>query len=73
MSLEKRMEQHNTGFYKNSYTSKTKDWKLFLSFECKDRIQARKIEAHIKRMKSRKYIQDLLNYPDIIEELLEKY
>ena len=72
-SLDKRIEQHNAGFYKNSYTSKTKNWKLFLSFECKDRIQARKIETHIKKMKSRKYIQDLLKYPDIIEELLEKY
>ena len=71
-SLDERIAQHNTGVYKNSYTSKTNNWKLFLSFECKDRIQARKIETHIKKMKSRKYIQDLRKYPNIIEELLEK-
>ena len=73
LSLDKRIEQHNTRFYKNSYTSKMNNWELFWSFECKDRIQARKIETHIKKMKSRKYIQDLLKYPDIIEKLLEKY
>jgi len=35
--------------------------------------QARMIETHIKRMKSRKYIENLMKYPAIAEKLKEKY
>jgi putative endonuclease len=59
MDLSKRVDEHNIGFYNNSFTSKTNDWKVFLQIECLDRSQARKIESHIKKMKSLKYIQDL--------------
>jgi hypothetical protein len=30
-------------------------------------------ENHFKRMKSRKYIEDLKNYPELGERLIEKY
>ncbi len=69
LDLEKRIKEHNTSFYENSFTSKAKDWKLFLSIDCKDRIQARKVETHIKKMKSKKYILDIKKYPEIIEKL----
>ena len=69
VDLEARIKEHNTSFYENSYTSKVKDWKLFLSIDCKNRIQARKIETHIKKMKSKKYILDIKKYPEIIEKL----
>jgi len=69
VDLENRILEHNTSFYKKSYTSKIKDWKLFLLIECKDRIQARKIETHIKKMKSKKYFIDIKKYPEIIEKL----
>ncbi|MFP2997033.1 GIY-YIG nuclease family protein [Spongiivirga sp. MCCC 1A20706] len=73
IDLDKRLNEHNEGYYNNSYTSLSNDWKLILSITCHDRIQARKIEGHIKRMKSRKYIEDLVKYPEIIEKLREKY
>ena len=34
---------------------------------------ARKTEAHIKRMKSRKYIENLKLYPEMMEKLILKY
>jgi len=38
-----------------------------------DYEQARKIEKQIKRMKSKKYIENLKKYPDIVKKLIEKY
>ncbi|MBT8263767.1 MAG: GIY-YIG nuclease family protein [Muriicola sp.] len=73
MDLSNRVVEHNTGFYRNSYTAKTNDWTVFLQIECLNRSQARKIENHIKKMKSLKYIQDLKRYPNIILKLKENY
>jgi len=53
--------------------SKANDWELFLKIVCKDRVQARKIETHIKSMKSKKYINDLKDYPEIINRLIQRY
>ena len=69
VDIEKRIKEHNTNFYNKSFTTKAKDWKLFLLIDCKDRVQARKVETHIKKMKSKKYIQNLVKYPEIIEKL----
>jgi len=73
VDIEERVKEHNSGFYKNAFTSKADDWRLFLKIECKDRTQARKIETHIKSMKSRKYINNLKDYPEIIDKLLQRY
>ena len=29
--FKNRLEEHKTGFYKNSFTAKAQDWELFLS------------------------------------------
>ncbi|WP_411029614.1 GIY-YIG nuclease family protein [Spongiimicrobium sp. 3-5] len=73
LDIEKRIADHNTGFYKGSWTTQTNDWELFLKIACSSRSQARKIEAHIKKMKSSKYIQDLNRYPEIVEKLKNRY
>jgi putative endonuclease len=36
-------------------------------------MQARKIENHIKRMKSKKYIKDLKSYSELSEKLFNQY
>jgi hypothetical protein len=41
-----------------------------LEFLCATFTQARRIENHIKRMKSRKYIMNLKTYPEMMEKLL---
>ena len=71
--LEKRIHEHNMSFYRNPYARKAKDWKLLFQINCTTIEQALKIERHLKRMKSRKYLMDLIKYPDIAEKLLLKY
>ena len=64
---------HNQSGYGNHFTSKANDWELFLLLPCDLVAQSMKIEKHIKRMKSRKYIQNLRTYPEIFEKLKLKY
>jgi len=68
-----RLEEHNTVRNPNAFTSKGIPWDLYYFIQCESRIQARRIEAHIKRMKSKRYIQNLSVYPEIERRLLEKY
>ncbi|GAB3420835.1 hypothetical protein GCM10027516_17770 [Niabella aquatica] len=68
-----RLNKHFSGYYAGKFTSIADDWELFLEIHCLQVTQAFKIETHIKRMKSRKYIENLKRYPDIINMLLEKY
>jgi len=72
-NVEKRLELHNAGVFNKSSTKKAKDWKVVYKLECKNRGQARKIESHIKRMKSRKYIENIIRYEEIGLKLLSKY
>lgn len=69
-----RLSRHLTNYYGIlKFTAKADDWEPFINIECKNFEQALKIEAHIKKMKSKKYIENLQYYPDIITKLLEKY
>ena len=64
-------------FHQNSesrkFTYKAKDWIVFKTIECHSKSQALAIERHIKRMKSKIYIENLSKYPEMIENLLNKY
>ena len=68
-----RFEDHLYKIYPESFTSKSEDWKLFLLIENLSYSQARSIEIHIKKMKSKVYIQNLARYPGIIDRLKERY
>jgi putative endonuclease len=68
-----RLKKHNDKSYGSAYTAFTNEWELFLEIKCSSFAQAINIERHIKRMKSRQYLFNLLNYPEIIQRLLEKY
>ena len=73
-SIENRIEKHNIGFYGvKKYTYTVDDWELFYSILCESRVQAIRIEQHIKKMKSRIYIHNLKKYPEITKKLLKKY
>ncbi|MEQ9016981.1 MAG: GIY-YIG nuclease family protein, partial [Marinovum algicola] len=61
-----RLKQHLSKAFPHAFTTKADDWVVFLSFQCENKKQSIQIEKHIKRMKSRKYIQDLKKYPEII-------
>src|SRR6267154_2568501 len=68
-TLSERINKHNTSYYGRHFTSQVKDWELYLGIACSSIEQARKMETYIKRMKSRKYIQDLKRYPEMIDKL----
>ena len=72
--IQRRIEKHNASFYGGKkYNHQTNDWELFHYIECKSIGQAIRIKKHIKRMKSRRYINNLIKYPKISEKLLLKY
>jgi len=74
LNPEERLRRHLIDYYgNNKFTSMVKDWEIFFVIECSTLVQARKIEQHLKRMKSKKYIRNLKNYPEIMVSLLKRY
>ncbi len=68
-----RLTFHNN-IEKNTNSTKTGiPWEFYWCLEVQDRILARKIESHIKLMKSTKYYSDLKSYPEISHKLIQKY
>ncbi|MBK7651854.1 MAG: GIY-YIG nuclease family protein [Flammeovirgaceae bacterium] len=73
-SFPERLIEHNTGAYGSSkFTAASNDWEEFLLIKCESVSQAKKIEAHIKRMKSSNYILNLKIYPEMISKLRDRY
>jgi len=58
-NLEKRLLEHNGGI--SDYTSKASDWLLKYSESFPSRELAMKREKEIKKKKSRKYLEWLIN------------
>ncbi len=73
LDLETRLKEHLNKQFNKSYTARADDWLIFLKIDNLAYEQARKIEQHIKKMKSKKYILNLKKYPEIIEKLIIKY
>ena len=68
-----RLKQHNQGFYKSASSKIASDWIIFWKLKCATRKQALKIEAHIKKMRNRKYYNNLRRYPEISLKLINRY
>ena len=74
LHIDERLERHLNDYYGTTkFTHKVHDWEVFYTLECESLQQARKIECHIKRMKSKKYIENLKKYPSISQKLLSQY
>lgn len=71
--VEERLEEHLTNYYGVKFTSRCDDWKIYWKLECGSIKQGLLIEKHIKKMKSKIYIQNLAKYPEISLKLLSKY
>ena len=72
-SFEKRFNEHNNAAYLHSFTSKGVPWTKYLVIDGLSSKQAFAIEQHIKKMKSRKYMENLKLYPEMIINLKEKF
>ena len=70
--LEKRMSFHFTAA-SNKFTGKAEDWVVFFELGCENKFQALAIERHLKRMKSKVYVQNLKKYPEISVSLLARF
>ncbi|WP_183496314.1 GIY-YIG nuclease family protein [Neolewinella aquimaris] len=70
---EARLEQHNSLDLATKFTRRGQPWQLKVAINCQSRLQALRIERHVKRMKSRKYLEDLLRYPEMREKLIKRY
>ena len=68
-----RLELHASKEFRKSFTTRADDWELHLSIDVLDNTKARLIENHIKRMKSRAYIENLKKYPELVQKLVAKY
>jgi putative endonuclease len=66
-----RFEQHLNKVYAG-FTTNADDWQLFLLVEDLSYSKARALERHIKKMKSRVYLQNLAKYPEMIIKLKDR-
>ena len=71
--LKVRLDYHHIKEFKTSFSAKYSDWELFYLIDNITNTTARKIESHIKRMKSRKYLFNLKLYPEMSQKLVSKY
>ena len=71
--VKKRVIKHNNAHYgKNHFTAVAKDWVIFLDIKVSSFEHALRIEKHIKKMKSKIYIQNLKKYPELLNSLILK-
>ena len=68
-NLEQRINFHHNPTNKKAFVAKANDWELNYNIACNSNNQALAIEKHIKRMKSKKYIQNLKKDPEITQKL----
>ncbi len=71
-NIEERISKHNQHEYANSFSKIANDWQLVLSFECTDRNNALYLELFIKRMKSKVFIEKIIQKPEILNDILTK-
>ena len=70
---EQRILQHNQHKYgMHKYTAASNDWKIFIWISTQNINHAIRLEKKIKSMKSSNYIQNLKNYPELIEKILKE-
>jgi putative endonuclease len=70
--VDKRLVEHNSGLYNNSFTSKGIPWDLRLCFECCSSTAAYELERFLKRMKSRVFLEKVIVDPDILSDIQNK-
>ena len=73
LDLKIRLNDHTSKIIADAFTTKANDWELFFSIDGLGYKQARDIESHIKRMKSKNYIMNLKRYSELVEKLIGKY
>jgi putative endonuclease len=68
-----RLLRHNEDCYQEKYTLQGKPREMYMSISGALMMQVGKIGQHIKKMKSRSYIENLKKYPKMVESLPERH
>lgn len=71
--LEKRLHLHNSEELNIGFTKNKIPWEYHFVLKVKNKCVAKKIERHIKKMKSRKYLNNLVVFPEIGNKLVQRY
>jgi putative endonuclease len=72
-NITERLEKHNSRSYSNAFTSQANDWTIEATIACENRTQALLVENHIKSMKSKVYLENLIKYPEMREKLISRF
>ena len=67
--VQRRLQEHNSKTYPDSYTVKGVPWNLVLNYVCDKSETAYKLEKFIKRMKSRKFIVKIIEDSSILDDI----
>ncbi|WP_111879867.1 GIY-YIG nuclease family protein [Aequorivita sp. CIP111184] len=70
--IHKRLKQHNEHYFKSNFTKAATDWKISLEYECANRSEALFLEKFIKKMKSRVFIEKVIDNPKILLDILKR-
>jgi putative endonuclease len=68
---ERRLGLYNQGVFQKAFTKIAQDWELMLAHPCRSREEALKLERFVKRMKSRRFIEKVVEDPQILNRILE--
>ncbi|CAL2091977.1 GIY-YIG nuclease family protein [Tenacibaculum sp. 190524A05c] len=71
-NLAVRIKKHNQHEYSKAYTKAASDWIYVLQMKCNNKEDALYLEKFIKRMKSRKFVQKIIDTPKTLEDILLK-
>jgi putative endonuclease len=67
-----RIQLHLNKTFKSSFSKAAEDWILKLSFQCQNRNDALYLEKFIKKMKSKAFIEKIIDNPAILKDILSK-
>jgi putative endonuclease len=70
--MNNRLIKHNNHLYNGSFTKIARDWEVVLLFECTTKDQALKLEKFIKKMKSKVFINKIIQNPEILTDIVSK-
>lgn len=72
-NVPERIEQHNSHKKIKTFTRAASDWELKLTHKCHSKEEAIFLEKYIKGMKSRKFIEKIIDHPEVLDKLVKDF
>jgi putative endonuclease len=71
--IEQRIHFHNNPIESRKFTARGRPWVLKLAITLSTKVQAAQLEKFIKKMKSRKFVEQLVSDPFFREQIINKH